>query len=361
MKLLLISPRLSGGGAERVAVTLANGLALTDEVYLYTFDPSGIYAGELADGVHVITAKHGKMSLNLLDLIRLFRSLGPDCVISFQSYVGTFAILCKKILRASQIKICVRESSTPSVNIAASAGPLLGALKKKVARWTFYEADLVIAPCGYVRDDILRFTSSNACNVQVLYNPVDSLTILNDSKEKFNHRWLRESREFKTILAIGRLDKVKDHRFLIRCFSRIAKKAKVRLLILGEGPEHEALQNYIKCMGLTTTVELLGFQKNPFKYIKNADLVALTSKYEGYPNVLLHSKILETAALALDTCGGVSEILAPKAITMAGDENAFSKALLQHLEIELCSFIEEDNYESGASFAEKLRELISLN
>jgi glycosyltransferase involved in cell wall biosynthesis len=360
VKVLLISPRLSGGGAERVAVDLASGLAITDEVYLYTFEPSGIYSNELADGVQVIGAKHGRMSRNLIDLIRLFRSLNPDCVISTQSYVGTFTVLCKKILRASRIQICVRESSTPSISIAEGKRPLLASLTKKIIRWTYREANLLIAPCDHVRDDILRFTASTSCNVHTLYNPVDSLAIHGHSKEKLDHQWFNPARDFKTILAIGRLDKVKDHRFLIRCFSKVAQKLNVKLAILGEGPEREDLQSYINRKGLHDDVALLGFDSNPFKYIKNADLVALTSLYEGYPNVLLHSKILQTAALALDSCGGVGEILSKNAILPHGDEIAFAQAIETHLELKLPTFVNENNYESNISYSKKLRRLISI-
>jgi glycosyltransferase involved in cell wall biosynthesis len=81
-----------------------------------------------------------------------------------------------------------------------------------------------------------------------------------------------------------------------------------RLAILGEGPLQSELTEQIKKLGLNEVVQFLGFQQNPWRYLKHADLFVLPSRYEGLPNVLLETLTLGTPVVATDCLGATREV-----------------------------------------------------
>lgn len=118
----------------------------------------------------------------------------------------------------------------------------------------------------------------------------------------------------KYILSYGRLDdKIKDYSFLIESFSQ----SKVwengfHLVILGAGEDKEMLKELAASKSCSNQILFLPFTSNPFGIIKNAHCVTLTSKYEGFPMVLVESLSLGTPVVSLDIISGPSEIIQHK-------------------------------------------------
>ncbi|MDC1485754.1 glycosyltransferase, partial [Pelagibacteraceae bacterium] len=81
------------------------------------------------------------------------------------------------------------------------------------------------------------------------------------------------------------------------------------LLIMGSGKNKKKIKNYIIKNDLNTNVKLIGFQKNPYKFIKHCDLFVLSSVYEGLPNVLLEAITLKKFIISSNCPTGPSEIL----------------------------------------------------
>ena len=84
---------------------------------------------------------------------------------------------------------------------------------------------------------------------------------------------------------------------------------KFRLLIIGRGEEEENLKNFIKIKKLNKFVKIKNTQKNPYKFINQADIFILSSKYEGLPNVLLEAAALKKFIISTDCPTGPREIL----------------------------------------------------
>ena len=142
----------------------------------------------------------------------------------------------------------------------------------------------------------------------------NSVTIHN----AFNPSWENENSEFpkilqnkKYILSYGRLDdSIKDFSFLIEAFSQSKVWEKgFNLVILGDGKDKEMLQKLATSKICSNQILFLQFTKNPFEIIKNAHCVTLTSKYEGFPMVLVESLSLGTPVISLDINSGPSEIV----------------------------------------------------
>src|SRR5690606_38335292 len=94
----------------------------------------------------------------------------------------------------------------------------------------------------------------------------------------------------KYIIGVGRLTKSKQVDVLIKGYknSELSKKG-IKLLILGDGAEKSNLSQLITDLNLTDFVELIGYKKNVFEFIKKAKTLVLTSKSEGFPMVLVEA------------------------------------------------------------------------
>ncbi len=142
----------------------------------------------------------------------------------------------------------------------------------------------------------------------------NSVTIHN----AFDPNWEKESGDMpeilqnkKYILSYGRLDDtIKDFKFLIESFSQSKVWEKdFQLVILGDGKDKEMLQNLALSKSCAKQILFLPFTKSPFEIIKNAHCITLTSKYEGFPMVLVESLSLGTPVVSLDIISGPSEIV----------------------------------------------------
>ncbi len=145
----------------------------------------------------------------------------------------------------------------------------------------------------------------------------NSVTIHN----AFDPLWIDKSSNFpeilknkKYVLSYGRLDdSIKDFSFLIKAFSQSKIWEKnIYLVILGDGNDKNMLQDLANCQESSSHIIFLPFTNSPFSIIKNAHCTTLTSKYEGFPMVLVESLSLGTPVIALDIISGPSEIIQHK-------------------------------------------------
>lgn len=114
------------------------------------------------------------------------------------------------------------------------------------------------------------------------------------------------------VAAMGRLKSAKGFVPLLRCFARVRESfPDARLLILGEGPQRKRLQQLIAALSLDESVSLPGPCRDPYPSIAEADVFALPSRAEGFPNALLEAMALGVPVIAADCPSGPREILQP--------------------------------------------------
>ena len=111
------------------------------------------------------------------------------------------------------------------------------------------------------------------------------------------------------MVSVGRLTNQKDHLTLLKSIKLLDKSFKVKLIIIGKGINKKLLQSYIKKNKLQNKVYLLGYLDNPYHYINDSDIVILTSKYEGLPNILLEAQYLKKYIISSNCISGPKEIL----------------------------------------------------
>src|SRR5262249_58174393 len=113
------------------------------------------------------------------------------------------------------------------------------------------------------------------------------------------------------VVGAGRLGEAKNYPVLIESFEIVRRHAAASLFILGQGEQDAALIDMVRARRLEDVVHLCGFQRNPWKYIARADVFALTSRYEGFGNVLVEAMACGVPVVATASPG-------PREIVQAG-------------------------------------------
>ena len=163
---------------------------------------------------------------------------------------------------------------------------------------------------------------------------MDLAGITRAAKQDLLDPWFRTDQP-PVLLAAGRLHPQKDYPTLLRAFARVRSDREVRLVILGEGDERPRLEALTRKLALTDHVRLPGYQKNPYAYMARAAAFILSSRWEGFPNVLLEALACGCSVISTDCPNGPSELLAGGhfgRLVPVGDEVALERAILASLD-----------------------------
>lgn len=329
---LLFIPSLGGGGAERVTVTLANGLAergLTVE--LVVGFAKGPNLANVSPKVNLINLNARRVLWSLLPLAGCFRRTRPKAILSAMGHANIIAVIARKLALVDS-KLLVAEHT----NVAASWSESRSVLSKMVyilRRWAYPKADKVIAVSKGVGEGLIALYSLKPDHVITIYNPVITPELLVKSQESIDHHWFREG-EPPVIISVGRLIAAKDYFTLIRAFSKVRKFVKCRLVILGEGELRPDLEGLVEALELNEDVILPGFVDNPYAWMAQSSLFVLSSRREGLPTVLIEAMACGTPVISTDCPSGPFEILEGGkwgGVVPMGDESSLSKKILEVL------------------------------
>ena len=144
-------------------------------------------------------------------------------------------------------------------------------------------------------------------NLFLLRDPIINIQKIKQLKKEKIEPYFEKN---KFIIAIGRLTKQKNFKFLINCFQKITDSyPNLKLVILGEGEEMQNLRKLILSKKLVGKVFLLGHKKNVFNYLSKAKFFILSSLWEDPGWVLLEAAASNTLILSSDCTNGPSEII----------------------------------------------------
>lgn len=329
VRLAFFIPSLCGGGAERVMVTLANAVAARGyHVDLVLASAEGPYLTDVSERVRVVDLKVGRVLRGLLPLTYYLRSQRPAVMISAMNYVNVAAFAACRLARVST-RLLVSEHNTITEESARSRS-VFGRIVYSLVPRVYRRADVVVAVSQAAARDLERFAGLLHGAVRVIYNPFDFTRISDMAKLAPEHPWLVPGQP-PVILAIGRLTEAKDFSTLIRAFSLMRAKHGARLLILGEGEMRGALQGVVDECGLTSDeVQMPGFVSNPFAYLSRSAAFVLSSRWEGFGNVLVEALACGAPVISTDCPSGPREILEDGLwgqLVPAGDVQALAQAM----------------------------------
>lgn len=298
-KIMLLVPMLHQGGFERICALTAKLLKDTHEVYLVIFsDKDKIYD---VTGVKLINldlgAVEGKIGkvFNLGKRVRRLKKLKRELAIDISYSFGVTANI------ANVLSKCNEEVWTGirGYGVLQETGKM-----KLICKY----ADKVVSCTKVMEEDINRLfgTKSSA----VLYNPCDIAEIRKLAEEKPDESFTQFlERPGKLIASMGREDDLKCFWHLLKSFFLLKKKLPdCRLMIIGEG-QYTEYKKLAEELGVAQDVLFTGVLKNPFALLKKADVYALTSESEGFPNALIEAMACGLPAVSVNCKTGPAEIL----------------------------------------------------
>ena len=299
-RVLFIINSLAGGGAERVMCTLlraSQGELRDSRISLLLLDrEAAMYDVPHWIDVQQLDCRHSLVR-SIWSVWRALTRAKPDLTVSFLTRSNVANIIASALLG---IPAVVSERVNTSSHLGAGAG---AAVARLLVKATYPKARRIVAVSQGVADDLHASFGVRDERMAVIANPVDLDAI----------RAQAETGEPVPVegpygVTMGRLVPNKNFGMLIEAFarSRIAGK----LLILGEGPERDALTRKVEALGLAGRVVMPGFSDNPFPTLARAAFYVSPSNAEGFPNSLLEAMSVGLPVISTNCPSGPSEVLA---------------------------------------------------
>jgi len=298
-KLIIFMPSIEGGGVEKNLMIISNYLAAKiKNIALITVSKK--FRPKFNNKISFITSKKNFDYLNrkskyIIALFLLFKELLKSknkVVFSFQANI--YCILLCKLLN---VKVIVRSNSSPS-------GWSKNFIKKLIFSYVLNLADkVVVNSFAFKKEMKKKFNLNSNC----IYNPLDIHQIKKLSKKKIQDKNI--GKKYLKIINIGRFTDQKDHITLLKAALLLKDKLKLKILIIGRGVNKIKIKNFIKYNKLEKIIHIKNFTNNPYPYLKNSDLMVLTSIYEGLPNVILEALTLNKFVISSNCPTGPAEIL----------------------------------------------------
>ncbi|MDR1561809.1 MAG: glycosyltransferase [Dysgonamonadaceae bacterium] len=378
-KVLFIIDNLTGGGAEKMLIHVLRRIDRDRfDVSLLTVVKYGIYVPDVPSDIRFISVfGDGKVMkrFGLFPLFRLYRRLGAILFRKYPYFVSQF-------IRIPDFDIGISFCHGDNM-------PLLWTLKRHFRKTVLWiHGDMRISSRRFILKRFPRETASvdrfifvsEAAKdafietfpehahlralMSVIYNPLDF-----DSIKHQGIRRKRENPDELQVIAIGRLDKGKSFNRLISVHHRLLDDGiRHELVILGKGPEYEALEQQITELGVGTTCRLAGFQ-NPYPYLAAADIFVLSSINEALPTVIAEAMVL-CKPIVSTRVAGADELLedgrfgiitenSEKGIYDGLKEMLTNSALRKHFEEELTNCRDEFVFTSDVhNIEEKLLKML---
>ena len=322
--LALVIHALHGGGAERVAATMANQWTdQGDRVTLITLDT-------VASDTYAVHPQVERIGLGLMRfsattfhagwnnaqrfraLRQAIRNVDADCVVSLTDHMNVLTLLAAQGLRT---RVVIAEHSDPRQQQMSD-------IWERLRRWTYPGCAAAVVLTESVARYVRTFIGDRP--VYVIPNAIRPPDVTVEDVP---------DRDGQRIVAMGRLSPEKGFDQLIAAFVPLAQRyPDWRLRIAGEGPERAALQQQIERHGVQSQVELVGWVSDPERFLASGSLFALSSRYEGFPVALLEAMAVGLPVVSFDCESGPREIIRPRVdgvLVPAGDISALTNAIEQ--------------------------------
>lgn len=283
-----------------------------------------------APGVRVVDLGSAHVWSSLPALTRYLGRERPRVMLSDKDKVNRCGVVARTLAGVSNhTRLVLRSGTTVSVDLA-HRGPVDRWVQRNSMRWLYRRAHAVVVPSDAAARDLVRYAGLAASLVRTVPSPVLPSALLEQRPPPPDHPWFAPGAP-PVILGVGELSPRKDFATLVRAFAALRAQGRdCRLVILGRGGQHDALQALARELGVAEHAALPGFSREVFAYMTHAAAFALCSRWEGMPVVLIEALGCGTPVVATDCPGGSRELLQDGAIgelVPIGDVEALTAAL----------------------------------
>ncbi|MGL4656706.1 MAG: glycosyltransferase [Sarcina sp.] len=310
-KVLIAMPDLRGAGAEKVLIDILNNINLEKfDVTLILFMRRGIHMDEIPSKVKVICMSD-KLGTGLYKYWMKMFYLAPRFF--YKMFIKEKFDTEIAFMEGIPTKLIANSPNRDSKKIAWVHIDLEKLHWTKQFFKSYEEEEFCYDMFNEIefvsKDSQLAFErlfSKNKSVKKVIYNPIIS--------DEIECKAMLENikNDIFTVISSGRLTKQKGYDRLLKAHKELVNQYPHKLVILGEGEERESLENLIKELKIQNSVELKGFIKNPYPYIKAADVFICSSRTEGFSLVVAEALVLKKPIIS-------TEITGPKEVLNNGE------------------------------------------
>lgn len=317
----MVSDQLATGGAERCAASLSHFFEANNCIVHHVIVVDKVeydFSGQLFNigALNRVSNPFFNRMYRFWVLNQFFRNNKFEYIIDFRMKNNQFQefIIAKLVYNA----------------------PLIVSIRSYNTKWYFPKNKFLAKKIYSHCHKIITVSEKIKQKIKSDYLYTNTETIYNSLNFNYIHQQANQeiAIDFPYILAIGRMDDgIKQFDKLMNCYASTNLKSKgIKLLIIGDGIQKQKLIIQAKDLNLQEDIIFVDKTKNPFPYYKNAIFTVLSSKNEGFPNVLIESLACETPLVAFDCLSGPSEIIVHK-INGILVENQNFKALADAMEL----------------------------
>lgn len=307
-KILFLIDSLGGGGAEKVLVDITNNLDYDKyNIEVKTVYNEGIYVNELNKNI-IYTTIVKKPNIWKKRVISQLIKLLPSRILYslfiseiYDIEISFLEILSSKILSGSNSN--AYKVSWIHSDMFESFGKNKLYYSKKNLIKCYQNYDKIVCVSDSTKNKFCESTGLYQDTITI-YNPIDTRIIIEKSKERCE---LKKDNNKITMVSIGRLSNQKGYLRLLKVINKLKEEySNFELWIIGDGEEKEKLVKYINNNKLNKYVKLIGFSKNPYKYLVKANLFISSSVTEGFGLVIGEAITLGVPVISTNTSGANS-------------------------------------------------------
>ena len=295
-RIFFMLPDLSAGGAERVTITIAR--LLHKEGYDVEFVNFGYHRGEMLDWIEPefkMTSFNCSRVLGAIPVLTKFMKTQPNSVyFASREHVNIIGLLCARI---AGCKIVVRIPNMPRNTLTKGFSGLKMRIIKCINRWLLPSAKMVIAQNEEMKQQLLDYYSLSTDKVIAINNPVDKDYVIAAAEGSDNPYNQSET----IFLNVCNIAYSKGIDILIDAWDKVKSSIpNAHMYVVGRNGSGYARQLMERVKG-REDFTFLGFQSNPYPYIKHCNCFVLPSRMEGFPNVVLEAMCFNRP-VACSTC-----------------------------------------------------------
>ena len=339
IRILFLIPTLGHGGAERVLINLVNHMDSNQfDITVQTMFDVGIYQSQIKTGIRYIGGhKHyirGNTKIMKLfspkALYKHFIKEDYDIIVSYLE--GPSARVVAGCTNSKTKLISWIHIEQNSLRYASNSFRSCKESKKCYDRF-----DRIVCVSETIKEDFKTIFHWDK-PLDVVYNTVESDVIKEKAQEAIED--IVFNKDEINIVSVAKLMKTKGYDRLVN----ITKKLKdegipVHTYIVGKGEEKASLEKQAFDCGIQDSLTFVGFQTNPYKYVKTADLYVCSSRREGFSTAVTEALIVGTPVVSTN-CSGAYELLGYNneyGIVTENNEESLYRGIKKMLESETLS------------------------
>ena len=298
---------LAGGGVERQSLIIAEEFRRHGvDVTLVLHRLRGQLLEHIPQGLRIVDLKSSRTLFDIPRLMGFLRHERPDILLSNLDLNNVAALVAKGLsFSPTKVVICQHNPISSSFVIYENwlyrlVGMSYRALSPLISR--------AVAVSGGVAAELGSVAGLPPSQIVTINNPVVGPDFSARSNEAAKHPWFDQP-SGPIFVTAGRLVAQKDHATMIQALAMHRKTSNSRLIILGTGPLQADLTTLVKQLGLTDAVDFAGFHTNALPFIRQADAFLLSSRCEGFGNVIVEALGCGTPVISTRCEYGPAEIL----------------------------------------------------